>query len=172
MNRRPLESYLRDHLAGSVGALELLEHLRDGGAPPEEREFVAGLREEIVAEQRLLRSLRAGIGGSEARLRQAGAWITEKLTELKLRVDDPGDRGLRYFQALEAIALGIQGKLALYTALESVRDDVPALSGIDLAELRERSIDQHARVESRRVAAARVALRDAPHTKGAATSGS
>jgi hypothetical protein len=158
VNKGPLVSYLRDHLAGSVGALELLEHLRDQVAPEEEREFIAGLRAEIAAEQQLLRALLTGLGGSEARLREAGAWITEKLTELKLLVDDPRDRGLRYFQALETIALGIHGKLALWTALESVRDDVPELGGVDLADLRLRSIDQHARVEARRIAAARVAF--------------
>lgn len=168
--RQPLlVVYLRDHLAGSVGALELLEHLRDDVAPPEERELIAGLREEIAAEQRLLRTLLATLGGSEARLREAGAWFAEKLTELKLRMDDSRDQGLRYFLALETIALGIQGKLALYTALEAVRDEVPELGEIDLADLRQRSIDQHARVEARRVAAARVAFRNQPTSKASAT---
>jgi hypothetical protein len=97
--------------------------------------------------------------------------MTEKLTELKLRVDDPRDRGLRYFLALEAIALGIQGKLALWTALDAVRDEVAELGGIDLADLRLRSIDQHARVEARRVAAARIAFRNVTNSGAAATTG-
>ncbi|HEY8257770.1 MAG TPA: hypothetical protein VIG08_08945 [Gemmatimonadales bacterium] len=158
MSQLPLHTYLKDHLAGSVAALELLDHLRGGAAPMEARQFLTTLRDQIEEEQQVLQSLLRDLGGTESRLREAGAWVGEKLSELKLKVEDPSGTGLRYFEALEALTLGIRGKLALWTALQAVRDRVPQLGAVDLARFIERSRDQHAQVETRRVAAAREAL--------------
>lgn len=153
-----LHSYLKDHLAGSVAALELLDHLRGGVAPTEARQFLTTLRQEIEEEQQVLQRLLGDLGGTESRLREAGAWVGGKLSELKLKVEDSTGTGLRYFEALEALTLGIRGKLALWTALESVRDRIPLLGAIDFDKFIERSRDQYARVETRRVAAAQHAL--------------
>jgi hypothetical protein len=156
MTTNPLHTYLNDHLAGSVAALELLDHLRESGTP--DSEFLTTLRAEIVADQQVLQDLLRAVGGEESRVRQAGAWVTAKLGELKLRVDDPRGIGLRYLQALETLTLGIQGKLALWTALEALRDGVAEINALDLPRLKQRARDQHAMVEARRVAAARSGL--------------
>ncbi len=158
MRRTPLETYMRDHLAGSVGALELLGHLRDGVAPPESRDFVSGLREEIEADQRLVRALLEQFGANEGHVRHMGAWLTEKLARLKLRLDDPDDEGLRYLEVLESLCMGIHGKLCLWAALESVGDQITALAGVNFDELKSRASDQLARVEEHRLAAARAAF--------------
>jgi hypothetical protein len=151
-----LHTYLNDHLAGAVAALELLDHLH--GTVPESDAFLTTLREEITADRQVLQSLLHALGGAESAVRQAGGWLTAKFGELKIRLDDPKGRGLRHFEALETLALGIQGKLALWTALEAVSDLVPELRALDLPDLKRRAQDQHGKVEARRLAAARGAL--------------
>src|SRR5438552_3962807 len=139
MTRTPLLSYLKNHLAGSVAAIELIDHLQGSASPFDGRRFLSTLRAEIAADQRELQALLHDLGGAESRVREAGAWITEKFGELKLRMDDPRGNGLGTFEALESLALGIQGKLALWTALEAVSDRVPELGAIDLQALKQRA---------------------------------
>jgi hypothetical protein len=61
-------------------------------------------------------------------------------------------------ESLETLALGIQGKLALWLALEAASDQLEEVREVDLARLQRRARDQHAQVESRRLAAARAVL--------------
>jgi hypothetical protein len=150
----PLLSYLKDHLAGSVVALELIDHLESFASPFDGERFLSALRKEISADQVVLQTLLHDLGGTESRVREAGAWLTEKFAELKLRVEDPRGNGLGNVEALETLALGIQGKLALWTALEAVSDRVTEVAKLDLQLLKQRARDQHARVEARRLEAA------------------
>jgi hypothetical protein len=149
-----LLSYLKNHLAGSVAALELIDHLQGSPSPFDGRRFLEKLRDEISADQRVLQTLLHDLGGTESRVRGAGAWLTEKLGELKLRIDDPHRHGLGYVEALETLALGIQGKLGLWTALEAVSDRIPELASLDLLTMRHRAREQYAMVEGRRLEAA------------------
>ena len=164
MKAAELTTYLNDHLAGSVGALELLDHLAAQPPGPADTAFFRGLREEIAAEQAQLKTLLRALGSDESGVRKAAGWLAEKVTRLKLRWDDPGDDGLRHFEALEALALGISGKLSLWRALAAVAGEVPRLQSLDLERLQRQSEDQHAAVERRRLAAARAAF--VPATQG------
>jgi hypothetical protein len=56
------------------------------------------------------------------------------------------------------MALGIEGKLGLWTALLAVAPDHPELATVDLAGLAERAREQRGRVEMVRLAAARRAF--------------
>ncbi|HEY7635545.1 MAG TPA: hypothetical protein VH763_08380 [Gemmatimonadales bacterium] len=158
MSQNLLHTYLNDHLAGSVMALELLDHLAETATSAETRQFFTTLHREISADQEVLRQLMARLGGTESGVRQAGAWLAEKFGRLKLRVDDAVEGKLRPLEGLETLALGIQGKLALWQALETVSDRVAALRVIDLSRLQQRARDQHAQVEARRLVAARALL--------------
>jgi hypothetical protein len=153
-----LGTYLNDHLAGSVGALDLIDHLARGSNTSDEVSFFRGLHEEITAEQTQLREVLRHVGGDESGVRKAAGWVAEKVSRLKLKWDDPGDDGLRRFEALEALALGITGKLSLWKTLAAVAGEMPALRHLDFAELQRRSEDQYAAVETRRLAAAREAF--------------
>ena len=160
MSQTPLHAYLSDHLAGSVMALELIDHLAADANTPDARQFFRALREEIAADQHSLQSLLERLGGAESPIRQAGAWLAEKFGRMKLRVDDVISGRLRPLEGLEALALGIQGKLALWTALETVADRMAEIRTMDLPRLQQRARDQHAQVEARRLAAARTCLGD------------
>jgi hypothetical protein len=162
MSQTPLHTYLNDHLAGSVMALDLLDHLAGAATTPDARQFFTELRSEIAADQQSLQELLRRLGGKEGVVRQAGAWLAEKFGRVKLRVDDAVEGRLRALEGLETLALGIQGKLALWIALESVRDHIAELREVDLARLQRRARDQHTKVETLRLAAARECLGVSP----------
>jgi hypothetical protein len=152
-----LTTYLNDHLAGSVVALELLGHLL-GRDPGSGRDELVQIRAEIEEDQQILQRILSDMGAKESPIRKAAAWLTEKLGQVKLGLDDKGSGELRVLEPLEAIGLGIQGKLMLWRALEAVRGSVPSLGGIDLQQLQQRAERQFRRVEELRLRAARVAL--------------
>ena len=157
MTGHALDTYLNDHLAGAVLALELLDHLLE--LPPQvDQQQLARLRVGIEQDQKVLRGLIKDLGAKESPLRKAAAWLSEKMGQLKLRVDDPDSGGLVEFETLETLALGIQGKLALWRTLSAVADRNPALSSLDLAELQARARDQFEQMEQLRLQAARRAL--------------
>ncbi len=106
MSGTQLTTYLNDHLAGSVAALELLGDLVAHPAAPDDPQFFGALRREIAADQEVIRALLQELGSGESALRKAAGWLAEKVTSLKLRWDDPDNDGFRRFEALEALALG------------------------------------------------------------------
>lgn len=158
MSLTPLQTYLNDHVAGSRTALELLDFLIDAHADGEARAFFTTLRADVAVDRQALDDTIARLGGGPGIAREVGGWFADRLTRLKLTIDDPGDSGLRRLEALELLALGILGKRSLWRALEAVAPKVPALAGLDLSRLQARAEDQYARVEARRMSIATSAL--------------
>src|SRR3954454_13311249 len=103
-----LPIYLNDHLAGSVAAIELIEHLKDHA--PELEAFLRQLKTQIEADQEALKRLIARFGKEESAVRKAAAWLAEKGARVKLAVDGPAESALGKMQALGALYLGITGK--------------------------------------------------------------
>ena len=148
-----LSDYLNDHLAGSVGALELLDRLIEAceGKPLER--FFRDLRREIKEDQAQLEELMAKLGASESSVRKAGAWLAEKLSRPKIELGEGQEIGI--FLALEALHLGISGKRSLWRALRAASRTVPELGRLDYSGLEKRAIEQCERVEARRLEIAR-----------------
>ena len=157
MGHEALRTYLNDHLAGATGALQLLEHLADSAESPADKQFFVNLHAEVSEDRDLLTGLIERTGKQPSGLRQAGGWIAAKVGQLKLAVDNPAAGTLDYLEALEVLCVGILGKRALWRALRTVAD-LPELQGLDFPQLEARALDQHDRVEARRVAAAPHAL--------------
>ena len=158
MADKNMATYLNDHLAGSVAALELLEHLEAAHAGTPLERFVAELRADVAADRQELEALMGGLQIAESRTRKATAWLTEKVTELKLRLDDPAGEALRLLEALEAVAIGIEGKRALWRALAAAAEAAPLLRVLDYERLEQRADEQRRRVEVMRLEAAKAAL--------------
>ncbi len=156
MSRENLGIYLNDHVAGSVIALEMLDRLSTTYRDSELGHAFHLLRDEILADRRELDALleRLHIGTSTPR--KALAWMTEKLVEWKMVLDDEGKGKLALFETLEALSLGIEGKLALWRALGVV--GLREITGLDLQRLQIGAIAQRARVEDLRLRFAKVAL--------------
>src|SRR5262245_26657022 len=104
MATKHLATYLNDHLAGSEAALELLEHLEQAHAGTPTAGFAARLRADIVADRGELEALMGRAQAAPSRPRKAAAWLAEKVTELKLRLDDPAGGALRLLEVLEAVS--------------------------------------------------------------------
>ena len=146
-----LAIYLNDHLAGSVIALEMLDDLDDD---PE----IAALRREILADREVLERILARTGAEISQPRQAAAWLTEKLGDVKLYLDDPDQGALRRLEMLETIALGIFGKESLWASLQEAAKGNPLLQSEDYTDLRRRAQQQRERIEPLRLAAAKAAF--------------
>jgi hypothetical protein len=153
-----IATYLNDHLAGSEAALELLEFIKAEQSGMSMEQFIAELRADIMADRQELEVLMVRLNVSKSRTRKATAWIGEKVTELKLHLDDPTGGPLRLLEALEALALGIHGKWSLWQAMAAAAADAPALQLVDYEGLAKRAEEQRGRVEAARLAAAKEAL--------------
>jgi hypothetical protein len=154
-----LATYLNDHLAGSVVAVELMENLESAYAGTPVAEFIAKLLADVEADRVELKALMDRLAISESRTRKASAWLTEKFTELKLRLDDSSRGDLRLLESLEALSLGIEGKKALWLALAAAAEVSPRLRIADYERLKQRAGEQRSRVEARRLEVAKTALK-------------
>lgn len=165
-----IATYLNDHLAGSEAALQLLKHVERAHAGNPAARFAAELRSDITEDRRELEALMARLQVAVSGPRKLAAWLTEKMTELKLRLDDPGDGVLRLLEIFEAVSIGVEGKRLLWRSLATAAEGVPELAGPDYRLLQQRAEEQRRRVETVRLEAARAALGSAPaacHVGGA-----
>lgn len=148
-----LVEYLHDHLAGSNFAMELLGFLCDKHAAEPLSDFVARLREEIRADQQVLKKLIDRVGGGTPVVKGAAAWLAQKLSELKL-----GRGQFGTFEALEMLAVGVLGKREMWLALAAIGAVDPRVQGLDFQQLASRAHDQYTRVEVFRLETARQAF--------------
>jgi hypothetical protein len=155
---KKLDSYLNDHLAGSVSALELTEHwahLHDGKPLGV---FFSQIDTEIRADQNVLRNLMRRLGVGESSLRQAGAWVAEKVGRVRLMIAGGDQGGLGLMLTLEGLIMGIVGKKLLWRSLAAA--NLAELSGYDFRELERRAEQQIDRIEAERIRAAKLVLTD------------
>ena len=156
---KELDSYLNDHLAGSVGAIELVDHwskLCDGKPLAT---FLADLKKDIEADQKTLRELMRALGTKESSIRPAGAWVAEKFSRARFAIAGDEIGGLGLVLTLETLVMGITGKKLLWRTLAA--SELPRMGNIDFAEMEQRAEQQIARVELERIRAAREALSSA-----------
>jgi hypothetical protein len=156
MPNEHLATYLNDHLAGSVVAIELLERLE--ATDMDMTATLAQVRVDIEADRAELRELMRRLHIAESRPRKLSGWFAEKFTQLKLRLDDPAGGSLRLLESLELVGLGIDGKVALWRALSAAAEVDPALKVVAYERLVQRAQDQRQRVEGLRLEAAKAAL--------------
>lgn len=155
MTNSDLATYLNDHLAGSVTAMELLSHLASEFAGTSIESFATALRADVLADRLELEALMSRLNISQSTSRKASAWLAEKLTELKLRIDDPKAQSLRLLEITEFVSLGVAGKRGLWDALSAGAELAPELLRLDYERLKDRADEQRRRLESVRLGAAR-----------------
>jgi hypothetical protein len=113
-----LATYLEDHMAGAAIAIDLLQVMKERRDDESLSQFAALILTGVEEDEETLRTLAEEIGTGSNILKQAAAWFGEKASRVKLRAGLSVDFGT--FEALEFLALGIQGKLSLWRALELV----------------------------------------------------
>jgi hypothetical protein len=148
---KELDSYLNDHLAGSVSALELIGHWAHVHKSKPLGAFFANLEGEIKADQDKLCDIMRCLRVEESKVRQAGAWVAEKVGRARLKIagDDPDGLGL--VLTLEGLIMGIVGKKHLWCGLAGA--NLPRLSRYDFEELQHRAEKQVERIEAERMRA-------------------
>ena len=149
---------MKDHLAGSVAALELLDRLGRLSSGTSQEQLFLSLRQEIEQDQHVVKLLIESLGEKESTIRRAAAWLTEKVGEAKLALDGGGNTGMQLLEGLEALGLGIQGKLGLWRVLSAIASDMPEVRKLDLAGLEQRARGQFDKVEAQRLLAAKAAF--------------
>ena len=100
MSREYLAIYLNDHLAGSLIAIEILEHLETEAS--DSMPDLPALKADIEADRQQLKMLMDRLGITESRVRKLTSWIAEQVTEAKFEADDESRGILRRLERLEA----------------------------------------------------------------------
>jgi hypothetical protein len=159
VHRRLLAIYLNDHLAGATLGVELtLRAARENTGS----ELGVFLREvllpEIREDRQTLERLMGWLGIARSRPKVAAAWAAEKVGRLKLNGELTRYSPLSRLLELEGLAVGIEGKRALWLALEATADGGEPVEGFDFRALAERAESQRQRLETHRLAAASDAL--------------
>jgi hypothetical protein len=150
--------YLRDHLAGSVAALELVERAARSNETNALGEFLTSLHEEIRADQETLLGVMKTLGVGPSRVKNGLAWTVEKAGRLKLNGRLTGYSPLSRLIELEGLITGINGKLSLWRSLMEIAPEEPRLDPDRLGRLLERGQEQLRTLEGLRDRAAREAL--------------
>jgi hypothetical protein len=153
---KELASYLNDHLAGSVSALEILSHWADLHKGKTLGALFAASEVEIKTDQDTLRDVMCLLGIKESSVRKAGAWAAEKVGRARLMVagDEPDSLGL--VLTLEGLIMGVTGKKLMWRTLSAA--NLPQLKSYNFDELQQRAEQQIQTLETKRIEAARRAF--------------
>jgi len=156
---KDLDSYLNDHLAGSISAMELIGHWAEVHKGESLGSFFVEIEREIKADQDTLRDVMRSLGVEESKVRKAGAWAAEKLGRARLMIagDEPGRLGL--VLTLEGLIMGVTGKKLMWVALAAAK--LPRLKSYNLEQLQRSAEQQLERIESERISAVRQAFSEA-----------
>jgi hypothetical protein len=160
---KELDSYLNDHLAGSISALELIAHWVEVHKGEPLGSFFVETEREIKADQDTLRDVMRILGIEESKVRQAGAWVAEKVGRARLIIagDEPGSLGL--VLTLEGLIMGVTGKKLMWAALAAAK--LPPLNTYNFEQLQHRAEQQVERIEAERMTAVRQAFAEAVRSK-------
>jgi hypothetical protein len=155
---RFLGIYLNDHLAGAIAGLELAKRATRNNEGTPLGDFLSRLATDIDEDRRALEGLMSDLGVRRDVIKDAAAWMAEKVGRLKLNGRLVGYSDLSRLVELEALSLGVEGKLAMWRNLSRVRDRYAVLECTDLEELIQRAETQRRELEEARREAAEKAL--------------
>lgn len=151
---KALGTYLNDHLGGAMIGSELAGQIRDRAVGTPLGDLVDRLASEIHQDRQSLVDLMEQLGVDRNHVKEATAWVAERVSRIKFSGRLAGSDELGLFGALETLSLGVEGKLALWVALSTVADDHPAIASAGIDTLIERARSQHEALERERVAMA------------------
>ena len=160
---KDLDSYLNDHLAGSVSALELIAHWAETHKGKRLGIFFVKIEKEIKADQDALRDVMHTLGVEESKVRKAGAWAAEKVGRARMIFagDEPDSLGL--VLTLEGLIMGVTGKKLLWGSLAAAK--MPQLDSYNFEQLQRRAEQQVEQIEVERISAIRKAFAGATRLK-------
>lgn len=157
-SRDPLGTYLDDHLGGANAGVEMARTLQEAVTGEPDAALLGPIAADVEADLETLRRVVDLVGASGNPVKQAAGWVAEKAHRVGIDERITGSPHLTRMLQAETLALGVEGKLALWLALLEVVDRRPELGALDLPALADRARDQRRRLEAVRLAAARRAF--------------
>ncbi len=149
---KDLDSYLNDHLAGSVSALELIEHWAHEHNGKPVGDFFMDIETEVRADRDKLHEVMRALKVEESNVRQAGAWVAEKIGRARMMLAGDEPNGLGLVLTLEGLIMGVLGKKLMWSALAAAK--LTSAKGFNFDELQRRAEQQIARMDAERTRAA------------------
>jgi hypothetical protein len=130
-----LSTYLQDHYAGSAAGIELFKRAADQQSDPVVRTALAKMVQEVEEERTALERYLTAVGAKPDPLKNAGAWMAEKLARLKPNGELIRRSPLSDVVELEALRIAVEGKAAGFRTLRSLADDEPRFDAAELDSL-------------------------------------
>jgi hypothetical protein len=152
-----LATYLNDHLMGATLGVELVRRAAGENEGSELGAFLSGLAGEIDEDRDTLLAIMSELGVKPDRLKVAAGWTGEKVGRLKPNAQLRGYSPLSPLVELEGLLVGIQGKLAMWSVMADVAQEL-GLDRARLEALSARAERQQADVERHRREVGRRAL--------------
>jgi len=149
--------YLNNHLAGANTGVEMARTLQRDVTGGPDAALLGPIGDDVAADVEALRRVMDQLGVAQSTVKQAAGWVAEKAHRAGVAVTGTHGPDLARMLAAESLAMGVEGKLALWVALS----DASPVPDPDLAALADRARDQRRRLEAVRPAAARRAFAEA-----------
>lgn len=153
-----LAIYLNDHLAGSTAGRDLARRAAANNRGTPYGPFLENLAVQVDEDRDSLLELMRALEVKVDPIKVFGGWAAEKVGRLKLNGRLLGYSPLSRLVELEALTLGVRGKLALWGALKELAGEDPRLASAGLDELATRAEGQLVELEDHRLRAAPEAL--------------
>jgi hypothetical protein len=154
----PLHVYLNDHRSGAMMGVDLARKLRSRFEGTDRGPFFTQLAADVEADLGTLDALMASLHVHPNVVKHAGGWVAEKASRLKLKSWFNGCPRLTVMLEIEVLALGVEGKQAMWRALQAVADTTPEFQAVALDELIARAVAQRDGLERERLTEARSVL--------------
>ena len=155
---RFLKIYVADHLAAAAAGLALVRRAARSNIGTHTGDALRRLSMEVEEDRQTLRRVARDLGFVGSKPKEIVALAGERLGRLKPNGQLRGYSPLSRVIELEALSVGIAGKLALWQALQRVADQDERLSGDELSVLIERARRQRAEIEKLRLSAVELAF--------------
>jgi hypothetical protein len=149
-----LGNYLQDHYAGSAAGIELFRRAAQQQSDPVARTAITEMVEEVENDRAALERFLTAVGSKPDPLKNAGAWLAEKLSRLKPNGELLHRSPLSDVVELEALRLAVEGKAAGWRVLRRLAEDDDRFDRSELDQLLKSAADQIDRLEKLRMAAA------------------
>jgi hypothetical protein len=152
----PLATYLNEHLAGAMVAIDLAGKAADRNRGDRLGVFLAELLKAIDEDRVSLEGVIERLGVEKGGVKATAGRVVEKVSRLRLHEKVTGDPHLSRVLELETLIIGVTGKLRLWHSLQESMASDARLAGVDLDALVQRARDQLAGLDvHHREAAAR-----------------
>jgi hypothetical protein len=127
-----LATYMQDHYAGSSAGIELFRRAAGQQTDPVVRTALTAMAEKVEHERTVLAKYLAVVDAKPDPVKNAGAWVAEKLGRFKPNGELVRRSPLSDVLELEMLRIAVEGKGAGWRVLRALADEEPQF---DIAEL-------------------------------------